>query len=117
MKDAFGEVIKSIRLNKLKVGLRNFADSVDIAYKEYSDYERGIKTPDMKTFKNICKALNIEEGSSEMDSLLDKAEKQALNGTKRGEKRGFVALACTISGKCLNEKELLELNDYVKRFY
>ena len=58
----FGEKLKELRLNRAKMGLREFANHIDIKPSELSDLERGHAKPpdDDKWYWKIVYALGIQ---------------------------------------------------------
>ena len=123
-KAAFGEVLKKLRLEEADIGLRAFADLIDMKPSNLSNIERGRISPpaNRQTIERICDALGLGKTDPRRNELFDLAA-DAKNRIPADvaeavkEHPGIPVLVRTVANKQLSEKKLRELAEYIKKFY
>jgi transcriptional regulator with XRE-family HTH domain len=75
--DEFGPFLRELRL-KANLGLRRFAELIDMKPSNLSDVENGRRYPpaDMEKLREIAMALGLTENSDEWHRLFDAARRQ-----------------------------------------
>ena len=122
--ETFGSLLKKIRLEEARIGLRDFADLIGWKPSNLSNVERGRVRPpaDHKKVLEICDALGLASDDPRRTQLID------LAAQSRGAVPGDVAeaireepaipvLVRTVTNKRLDEKKLSELAEYIKKYY
>jgi len=119
----FGESLKKFRL-EAQMGLRAFADLIDMAPSNLSNIERGRTAPPASRQKitQICDALGLAKNDSHRAQLFDLASNapnripaDVANTIK--EKPGVPVLVRTVANKQLSEEKLRELTAYIEEHY
>ena len=122
--DTFGVYLKKLRLEEARIGLRAFADLIEMAPSNLSNIERDRIPPPTKSDKlnQICDALGLPEQDERRAKLFDLAAQSGsrvpvdIVQTIR-ENPGVPILVRTIANKQLDEEKLRELNEYIQQFY
>jgi len=120
----FGVYLKKLRLEEARIGLRAFADLIEMAPSNLSNIERDRTSPPYKKNKlnQICDALGLPEHDERRTKLFDLAAQSGsrvpvdIVQTIR-DNPGVPVLVRTVANKQLDEKKLRELNEYIKQFY
>jgi len=122
--ETFGGLLKKIRLEEAKIGLRAFAELVDWQPSNLSNLERGrLKPPtDARTITNICDTLGLSEDDPRRAKLFDLAakEKNTVPGDVAlviKEQPGIPVLIRAVANRRLDDDKLKELAEYIKKFY
>lgn len=123
-KETFGGLLKKLRLEEANIGLRAFADLIDMKPSNLSNVERGRIPPpaNRKAIDSICDALGLSAQNPRRDELFDLAA-QAKNripvdvAEAVKKQPGIPVLVRTVANKQLSEKKLRELAEYIKKFY
>jgi transcriptional regulator with XRE-family HTH domain len=122
--EIFGGLVKKIRLEETKVGLRAFAELIEWQPSNLSNLERGRLAPpaDGKTITSICNALGLSEDDPRRSRLFDLAakEKKAIPqdvAKAIKEQPGIPVLVRAVANKRLDDDKLKELAEYIKKFY
>lgn len=120
----FGGLLKKIRVEEADIGLRAFADLIDMKPSNLSNVERNRIPPpaSRKAIVQICDALGLAKDDPRRESLFDLAAEaknripadvaDAVKNTP-----GIPVLVRTVANKQLSEKKLRELADYIRKFY
>ena len=122
--ETFGTYLKKLRIEEAQIGLRTFADLIEMAPSNLSNIERGRIPPPTKTDKlnQISDALGLPEQDERRTKLFDLAAQFGsrvpadIVQTIR-ENPGVPILVRTIANKQLDEEKLRELNEYIQQFY
>jgi len=120
----FGGLLKKLRVEKAGIGLRTFADLINMKPSNLSNIERDRIAPpaSRKAIDIICNALGLPVNAPEREEFFDLAAK-AKNRIPADiaeavkEQPGIPVLVRTVANKQLNENKLRELADYIKKFY
>ena len=120
----FGQLLKKLRLEKARVGLRAFAELIEMAPSNLSNIERDRIPPPAgrEIIDRICDALGLSKRDKARSRLFDLSAR-ARQGIPADvadiikEKPGVPVLVRSVANKRLSEKKLRELADYVKKFY
>ncbi len=124
MNNTFGELLKEIRMKEARMGLRAFAELIEMAPSNLSDIERNKKNPPAKKEKIdlMCDALGLVSGDSRRQDFYDLAAnyqgrvpadvKEALE-----ENKAIPILVRTVANKRLDDDKLKELTDYIQKHY
>jgi transcriptional regulator with XRE-family HTH domain len=122
--ETFGGLLKKIRLEETKVGLRAFAELIDWQPSNLSNLERGRLAPpaDAQTITSICDALGLSEDDPRRVELFDLAakERNAVPGDVAEtikEQPSIPVLIRAVANRRLDDDKLKELAEYIKRFY
>lgn len=122
--ETFGGLLKKIRLEEAKVGLRAFAELIDWQPSNLSNLERGRLSPpaDAQTITSICDALGLSEDDPRRAQLFDLAarQKNAVPGDVAQvikEQPGIPVLIRAVANRRLDDDKLKELAEYIKKFY
>ena len=123
-KQTFGGLLKKLRLEEANIGLRAFADLIDMKPSNLSNVERGRIPPpaNRKAIDSICDALGLSSKDPRRNNLFDLAAKAKnripADITEVIKKHpGIPVLVRTVANKQLSEKKLRELAEYIKKFY
>lgn len=123
-KETFGTMLKKIRLEDARIGLRAFADLIGWQASNLSNLERGrVKAPaDHKKILEICDALGLAPQDPRRTQLIDLAAKDrdAVPGDVAEAIRqqpGMPVLVRTVTNRRLDDKKLKELAEYIRTFY
>lgn len=120
----FGGLLKTIRVEEAEIGLRAFADLIDMKPSNLSNMERNRIAPpaNRKAIVQICDALGLAKNDPRRERLFDLAA-EAKNRIPADvadavkNQSGIPVLVRTVANKQLSEKKLRELAEYIKRFY
>lgn len=120
----FGCMLKKLRIEETDIGLRAFADLIDMKPSNLSNLERDRIPPpaNRQAIDRICNALGLASGDPRRDELFDLAAKaknrvpaDVADAVK--SQPGIPVLVRTVANKQLSEKKLKELAEYIKKFY
>jgi len=122
--EMFGGLLKRIRVQEADIGLRAFADLINMKPSNLSNIERGRIPPpaSRKAIETICDALGLSSDDPRREELFDLAAKTKnripadVADAVRAQP-GVPVLVRTVANKQLSEKKLRELAEYVKKFY
>jgi transcriptional regulator with XRE-family HTH domain len=123
-KETFGALLKKIRVEEADIGLRAFADLVNMKPSNLSNIERGRIPPPAKrkAIETISNALGLARDDPRRERLFDLAAKaknrvpaDVADAVKA--QPGIPVLVRTVANKQLDENKLRELADYIKEFY
>jgi len=120
----FGELLKKLRVTEARMGLRAFADLIDMKPSNLSNIERDRIPPPAgrKRIDGICDALGLPREDPRRERLFDLAAKAKnripadVADAVKGQP-GIPVLVRTVANKQLSEKKLAELAEYIKKFY
>ena len=120
----FGDLLKKLRLEEANIGLRAFADLIDMKPSNLSNLERDRIAPpaSRKAIDSICDALGLAKTDPRRETFFDLAA-EAKNRIPADvaeavkEQQGVPVLVRTVANKQLSEKKLKELTEYIKKFY
>ena len=120
----FGELLRMIRVDEAKIGLRKFANLINFQSSNFSDIERGIKPPpaNKPQIDLICDTLGLSNADPRRVQLFDLAAKDQdrvpadISETIKSNS-GFPVLVRTIANKQLSEKKIRELSEYIENNY
>ncbi len=123
-KETFGSLLKKIRVKEADIGLRAFADMINMKPSNLSNIERDRVSPpaNRKTIVEICDALGLAKNDPRREELFDLAA-EAKNRIPADvadvvkNQAGVPVLVRTVANKQLSEEQLRELTECVKRFY
>ena len=123
-KEAFGGLLKKIRVEEADIGLRAFADMINMKPSNLSNIERDRVPPpaNRKTIVEICDSLGLAKNDPRREKLFDLAA-EAKNRIPADvadvvkNQAGVPVLVRTVANKQLTEDQLRELTEYVKKFY
>ena len=120
----FGELLRKLRLEEAKMGLRAFADLIEMAPSNLSNIERDRIMPPAgkKKLQQISDALGLAQDNPNRQKLFD------LSATARSrvpadveetikENKAIPILVRTVANKQLDEKELIELTEFINKHY
>ena len=118
----FGELLKKIRLEEAKVGLRAFAELIDWQPSNLSNLERGRTKPpaDPDKIREICDALGLSEDDPRRTEFFDLAARNGVPGDVAEvlkEQPGIPVLVRAVANRRLDDDKLKELAEYVKKHY
>lgn len=124
VRETFGGMLRRIRIEEADIGLRAFADLINMKPSNLSNIERDCIPPpaSRKAIDRICDALGLPKNDSRREKLFDLAAK-AKNRIPADiaeavkEWPGIPVLVRTVANKQLSEKKLRELAEYIKKFY
>jgi len=123
-KKTFGGLLKQIRLEEAKVGLRAFAELIEWQPSNLSNLERGRLAPpaDAQTITSICDALGLSDNDPRRAELFDLAAKRrnAVPGDVAQtikEQPGIPVLIRAVANKRLDDEKLKELAEYIRKYY
>ena len=120
----FGGLLKAIRVEESDIGLRAFADLIDMKPSNLSNIERDRIPPpaNREAIVRICDALGLAKNDQRRENLFDLAA-EAKNRIPADvaaavkNQPGVPVLVRTVANKQLSEKKLRELAEYIKKFY
>ena len=123
-KETFGGLLKKIRVEEADIGLRAFADLINMKPSNLSNIERDRVPPpaNRKIIVEICDALGLAKNDPRREKLFDLAA-EAKNRIPADvadvvkNRAGVPVLVRTVANKQLTEEQLSELTEYVKKFY
>ncbi len=122
--NTFGKLLKTIRVTEAHIGLRAFADLIDMKPSNLSNIERDRISPPAarKTIDRICNALGLPQEDTRREKLFDLAARaknripaDIADAVKA--QPGIPVLVRTVANKQLSEKKLRELTEYIREFY
>lgn len=122
--ETFGGLLKKLRLEEADIGLRAFADLIDMKPSNLSNIERDRTLPpaSREAIENICNALGLDKVDTRRTQLFDLAAKtknripaDVAHAVK--EQPGIPVLVRTVANKQLSEQKLRKLAEYIKKFY
>ncbi len=120
----FGKLLKIIRIEEARIGLREFASLINMKPSNLSNMERGrIQPPASKeTIDCICDSLGLsktDQRRSELFDLAAKTPKRIPADVSEAVKShpGIPVLVRTVANKQLSESKIKELSEYIKKFY
>lgn len=120
----FGGLLKEIRVKEADVGLRAFADLIDMKPSNLSNIERNRVPPpaNRQAIVRICDALGLAKNDSRREELFDLAAgaKNRIPADVADvikNQPGVPVLVRTVANKQLSEEKLRELAEYIKNFY
>ena len=127
MRDAkvtFGGLLKKIRVEEADIGLRAFADLIDMKPSNLSNIERNRIPPPagQKAIVRICDTLGLAKNDPRREKMFDLAAKAdnripADIADMVKNQPGVPVLVRTVANKQLSEKKLRDLAEYIKKFY
>lgn len=122
--ESFGQLLKKIRIEKANIGLRRFAELVEIQPSNLSNMERGKIPPpaNSKTIKCICDTLGLSKSDSLRSQLFDLAAHKSNRipadvADIVKQNAGVPVLVRTVNNKQLSEDKLRELATYIEEHY
>jgi len=120
----FGAAVKKLRIEHARVGLRAFADLVNMKPSNLSNIERDKAPPpaNKKTIDLICDALGLAKDDPRRTELFDLAAKAKSRvpadvAELVKEQPGIPVLVRTVGNKQLSEEKIRELAEHIKKFY
>ena len=120
----FGQLLKKLRIEEARVGLRAFADLIDMKPSNLSNIERDRTAPpaSKKKLDLICDALGLPNGDARREELFNLAAdtKNRIPADVAEvvrEQPGIPVLVRTVGNKQLSEEKIKELAEYIKEFY
>jgi transcriptional regulator with XRE-family HTH domain len=122
--ETFGSLLKKLRVEEAKIGLRVFAGMINMKPSNLSNIETGRIAPpaNSEAIKTICEALGLSSSDPRREKLFDLAAKaknripaDVADAVK--QQKGIPVLVRTVANKQLSEKKLCELAEYIKKFY
>lgn len=120
----FGALLKKLRIEEADIGLRAFADLINMKPSNLSNMERDRIPPpaNREAIDRIGDALGLPIGDPRRNELFDLAAKaknripaDVAEAVK--EQPGIPVLVRTVANKQLSEEKLKELAEYIKKFY
>jgi len=120
----FGGLLKTIRVEEADIGLRAFADLIDMKPSNLSNIERNRISPpaSRQAIMRICDALGLAKNDPRRVKLFDLAAEgknripaDVANTVKN--QPGVPVLVRTVANKQLSEEKIRELAEYIKEFY
>ena len=122
---SFGQLLKKLRIEKANIGLRRFADLVDLQPSNLSNIEQDKIPPpaNKKTLDCICDTLGLSKTDPQRAKLFDLAsqanEKRIPADIAEAVKKqaGVPVLVRTVANRQLSEKKLRELAKYIEENY
>ncbi|MDI6448869.1 helix-turn-helix domain-containing protein [Anaerobaca lacustris] len=118
----FGGLLKKIRLEEAKIGLRAFAELIDWHPSNLSNLERGRTRPpaDPQTIRYICDALGLTEDDPRRTEFFDLAARNGVAGDVAEairEQPGIPVLVRAVANRRLDDDRLRELAEHIKKYY
>jgi len=111
-------------MNEARIGLRKFAEMVDMQASNLSDIERGKKAPPAAKAKieKICDTLGLAKSDSRRIEMFDLAAKYGKRRIPADVadslmKPGVPVLVRTVANRQLSERKLRELAKYIEDNY
>jgi transcriptional regulator with XRE-family HTH domain len=123
--ESFGQLLKKLRIEKANIGLRRFAELVEMYPSNLSNIERGKAPPPAKSEKIelICEALGLSKSDPLRSKLFDLAAQYKPNRMPADvaniikNNAGVPVLVRTVDNKQLSENKLKELAKYIEEHY
>jgi len=121
---SFGLFLKKLRVEEANIGLRSFAELVELQPSNLSNMERGKLPPpaNKETLDRICAALGLSLTDPRRAELFDLAAQYSgripadiVDVVKENE--GVPVLVRTIANKQLSDEKLRELAKYIEDNY
>jgi transcriptional regulator with XRE-family HTH domain len=111
--DEFGPLLRDLRL-KANLGLRRFAELIDIKPSNLSDIENGRRHPpaDSAKLREIAETLGLAEGSDEWQGLFDAARRRGdlpADIRHMADRKLVPALLRTIDNQQLGDDDISRL--------
>jgi transcriptional regulator with XRE-family HTH domain len=120
----FGQLLKKIRVEEANLGLRNFAELVELQPSNLSNIERGKIPPpaNKETLDRICDTLGLSPTDPRRAELFDLAVEDSKRvpadiATAIKENEGVPVLVRTVANKQLSDEKLRELAKYIEENY
>lgn len=120
----FGRLLKKIRVEEANIGLRSFAELVELQSSNLSNIERGKIPPpaNKETLDRICDALGLSSADPRRAALFDLAAEDSKRipadiATAIKENEGVPVLVRTVANKQLSDEKLRELTKYIEEHY
>lgn len=120
----FGQLLKKIRVEEANIGLRNFAEMVELQPSNLSNIERGKIPPpaNKETLDRICDTLGLSPSDPRRAELFDLAAEDSNRipadiATIVKENEGVPVLVRTVANKQLSDDKLRELAKYIEEHY
>lgn len=120
----FGAMLKKLRLDVANIGLRAFADLINMKPSNLSNLERGRITPpaSKETIDLICDTLGLAKQDPKRATMFDLAARSpnripADVAKVVKDQPGVPVLVRTVANRQLSEEKLRELAEYIKDFY
>ncbi|MBW8000723.1 MAG: helix-turn-helix transcriptional regulator [Planctomycetes bacterium] len=122
--ESFGVMLKKLRLEEANIGLRVFADMINMKPSNLSNIERSKIAPpaNRKTIDLICDTLGLSKTDQRRTELFDAAAEgqnrvpaDVADAVK--QQPGVPVLVRTVANKQLSEEKLKELAEYIKKYY
>lgn len=121
---SFGLLLKKLRVEEANIGLRSFAELVELQPSNLSNMERGKLPPpaNKETLDRICAALGLSPTDPRRAELFDLAAQYSgripadiADVVKENE--GVPVLVRTVANKQLSDEKLRELAKYIEDNY
>ena len=111
-KNFFGKELKNLRIEKAHIGLRNFADLLDMSLAELCDIEHGWSPPpnNLEWFRKLSERLGL---NAEEDEQLFFLWKQPFFMQKM--KAGIPILMGKANGQLATKKDYKRSHDYLQK--
>ncbi len=121
---SFGQLLKKIRVEEANIGLRRFAELVDLQPSNLSNIERGKIPPpaNKQTLDRICDGLGLSSTDPHRAELFDLAAKDSNRipadiAKIVRENEGVPVLVRTVANQQLSDEKLRELARYIEENY
>ena len=122
---SFGQLLRKLRIEKANIGLRRFAELVELQPSNLSNIEQAKIPPpaNRKTIECICDTLGLSESDPLRSKLFDLAAQCKSNRIPADvadiirQNAGVPVLVRTVDNKQLSEKKLKELAKYIEEHY
>lgn len=122
---SFGQLLKKIRIEGANIGLRQFAELVELQPSNLSNIERGKIPPpaNNETLDRICAALGLSLTDPRRAKLFDLAAPSNSNRIPADiakiikENQGVPVLVRTVANRQLSDEKLKELAKYIEENY
>ena len=122
---SFGQLLKKLRIEKANIGLRRFAELVELQPSNLSNIEQSKIPPpaNSKMIKRICDTLGLSKSDPLRSKFFDLAAPYKSNRIPADvadiikENAGVPVLVRTVANRQLSENKLRELAEYIKEHY
>jgi len=122
---SFGQFLKNIRVESANIGLRRFAELVELQPSNLSNIERGRIPPpaNNETLERICDALGLSTTDPRRAKLFDLSAKSNDSRIPADiakivkENQGVPVLVRTVANRQLSDEKLRELAEYIEENY